>query len=638
MKNKRNLAAGVLATSVIVAITAYAASSSGGNTVKRVVGGASGVSAQASAATKGRKVLLPLAPAQVGFDRFIVKYKDGTAARKSATTLIGSVNAASVRAGVVTASASRGVSTPVSFQHLRALGTGAALVRAARRLTQAESTAFLAQLRSDPNVKYAQADSFKHRLDVIPNDPQFSTLQWDFTDASAGVKAPQAWDTSSGQGVVVAVLDTGYTNHADLTPNVVAGYDFVSYFGQTIDGDLYPDIAGDGDGRDADAHDPGDWTDSTMDAWCGARSASSWHGTHVAGTVAAVANNAKDIAGLAYGAKVQPVRVLGHCGGTTSDIADAIVWASGGHVDGVPDNADPAEVINMSLGGSGSCADDPVTQEAIDGANSRGVTVVVAAGNDNDDAAYHSPASCKGVVTVGASGIDGARSYFSNYGASVTLSAPGGNATSGNDPDNRWIWSTGNTGTKAPVADTLMGFIGTSQASPHVAATVALMQAAAVAAGKPALTPVQIKQILRSTARPWVVAPPINKQQGAGILDAAAATYAATQDVSSDNAEVLSNRVAMIGQTGAAGDTLLFKLALPAGIRSLNLRSYGGSGDVSLYVSRDSVPTSTVYERKSAKPGNSEAVVVTNPAAGTWYVRVVGETAFANVSVMATYQ
>jgi serine protease len=634
MKNKRNLAAGVLATSVIVAITAYAASSSDNNIAKRVVGGTAGVSVQASAATKGRKVLLPLAPAQVGFERFIVKYTDGTAARKSNTTLIGSVNAASVRAGVVTASASRGVPTPVSFRHLRGLGTGAALVSASRRLTQAESTAFLAQLRSDPNVKYAQADSFKRRLDVIPNDPQFSTLQWDFTDASAGVNAPKAWDTSSGQGVVVAVLDTGYTDHRDLAANVVAGYDFISLYGQDANN---PDVAGDGDGRDADAHDPGDWVDGTM-PWCGGSSDSSWHGTHVAGTVAAVANNAQDIAGLAYGAKVQPVRVLGHCGGTTSDIADAIVWASGGHVDGVTDNANPAEVINMSLGGSGSCADDPVTQEAIDGANSRGVTVVVAAGNDNDDAAYHSPASCKGVVTVGASGIDGARSWFSNYGASVTLSAPGGNATSGSDPDNRWIWSTGNAGATVPTTDVLMGFIGTSQASPHVAATVALMQAAAVTAGKPALTPVQIKQILRSTARPFLVAPPINKQQGAGILDAAAATYAATQDVSSDNAEVLTNRVAMTGQTGAAGDTLLFKLELPAGIRSLNLRSYGGSGDVSLYVSRDSVPTSTVYQRKSAKPGNSEAVVVTNPAAGTWYVRVVGETAFANVSVMGTYQ
>src|SRR5699024_6849716 len=120
--------------------------------------------------------------------------------------------------------------------------------------------------------------------------------------------------------------------------------------------------------------------------------------------------------------------VLGHCGGTTSDIADAIIWASGGHVDGVPDNDNPAEVINLSLGGSGSCANDPVTQEAIDGAISRGTTVVVAAGNEARDAANSSPASCKGVITVGAVGHDGEISWFSNYGATVTLAAPGGDA------------------------------------------------------------------------------------------------------------------------------------------------------------------------------------------------------------------
>lgn len=173
------------------------------------------------------------------------------------------------------------------------------------------------------------------------------------------MRAPAAWDVSSGEGVVVAVLDTGYTDHPDLVGNVVPGYDFISYYGQTTDEGLYPDVAGDGDGRDADAHDPGDWTDSSMNAWCGRVSSSSWHGTHVAGTVAAVANNAQDIAGLAYGAKVQPVRVLGHCGGVTSDIADGIIWASGGHVEGVPDNENPAEVLNLSLGGAGSCADDP---------------------------------------------------------------------------------------------------------------------------------------------------------------------------------------------------------------------------------------------------------------------------------------
>src|SRR5699024_6536472 len=113
-----------------------------------------------------------------------------------------------------------------------------------------------------------------------------------------GMNAQKAWDASTGKGVVVAVIDTGYVDHQDLADNVVPGYDFISYYGQTKDGNLYPDIAGDGDGRDADAHDAGDWVDSSMSSWCGnPASSSSWHGTHVAGTVAAVANNDAGIAG-----------------------------------------------------------------------------------------------------------------------------------------------------------------------------------------------------------------------------------------------------------------------------------------------------------------------------------------------------
>ena len=116
--------------------------------------------------------------------------------------------------------------------------------------------------------------------------------QWDLTDPVAGIRAPTAWDGSTGEGVVVAVLDTGYVDHGDLAANIVPGYDFISWYGQTLDGDVYPDIAGDGDGRDGDAHDAGDWLDGS-EQFCGSRtSSSSWHGTHVAGTVAAVTNNA----------------------------------------------------------------------------------------------------------------------------------------------------------------------------------------------------------------------------------------------------------------------------------------------------------------------------------------------------------
>src|SRR5690606_35071991 len=160
---------------------------------------------------------------------------------------------------------------------------------------------------------------------------------------------------------------------------LVAGYDFISD----------ASIAGDGNGRDSNPQDEGDWENPYP---------SSWHGTHVAGTIAAVTNNAKGVAGVAFGARVQPVRVLGHGRGCTSDITDAIVWASGGTVSGVPANATPAEVINMSLGGGGYCSS--TYQNAINSAVSRGTVVVVAAGNSNANVANFTPASCSNVIAV----------------------------------------------------------------------------------------------------------------------------------------------------------------------------------------------------------------------------------------------
>lgn len=194
--------------------------------------------------------------------------------------------------------------------------------------------------------------------------------RWAFGTTNAGLNIRPAWDKATGSGTVVAVIDTGITSHADLNANILAGYDFISD----------ATTARDGNGRDSNAADEGDWYAANE---CGAgipAASSSWHGTHVAGTVAAVTNNTTGVAGTAYGAKVVPVRVLGKCGGSLSDIADAIVWASGGTVSGIPANANPAEVINMSLGGGGSCS--TTMQNAINGAVSRGTTVVVAAGND----------------------------------------------------------------------------------------------------------------------------------------------------------------------------------------------------------------------------------------------------------------
>lgn len=620
-KKNRNVIAGSLSIAVAAAVSAFAAGAAPG--AAPPASGSSMSAAHSNGATSmGRKVLLANTPAQSSFDRVIVKYRDGAAARSSQTAVMDAVNAAAIRAGVAGMKLqANGTSSVLSLQHVLKLAVGADVIKLSRGLSPTEADALLTELRADPSVQYAQPDYIKRRTDFTPNDPRLD-LQWHYTNPNTGIKAPAAWDASTGEGVVVAVLDTGYLDHADLTANIIPGYDFID--------DL--DVAGDGDGRDADAHDPGDWEEGF---------ASSFHGTHVAGTVAAVTNNGVGVAGVAFNARVQPVRVLGHGGGYSSDIADAITWASGGTVAGVPDNANPAEVINLSLGGFGACSEDPVTQEAIDGAVNRGVTVVVASGNSNANAANYSPASCKGVISVGASGIDGARAYYSNYGATVTLTAPGGNATSGTDADDRWVWSLGNSGTQAPepspAGDRLAGFIGTSMASPHVAGVVALMQSAANTAGRPALTPAQVKTVLRSTVTPFTVAPPANRSQGPGIVDAAAAVAAAVVDVPEDPGVTLDNRVALPEQTGAAGDTLLYKLEVPTGVTSINLRTYGGKGNVSLYVAYDREPSATDFDRKSIKSGNSEAVVITRPAAGTYYMSVVGETAFEGLYVMGAY-
>ncbi len=570
---------------------------------------------------------------QTRFDRFIVQYREGAG---DASVVSTHLTRTARQAGVSAASGK-----PVTIRQVRRTALGGHVVASSTPLDRVQADRFLAQLRSDPRVAWAQPDYIKRPLETVPTDPHYADLQWDMHDPVGGVNAPPAWDLTAGEGTIVAVIDTGAVRHADLSANILPGYDFVSWYGQEIDGVLYPDIAGDGDGRDADASDPGDWTDASMAEWCPVISNSSWHGTHVAGTIAAVANNGVGVAGLAYRAKVQPVRVMGHCGGLTSDIVDAIVWASGGSVEGVPDNPTPAEVLNMSLGANIPCSMDPATQAAIDAALGRGVSVVVAAGNSRQNASGHSPASCSGVVTVGATDVYGAITYYSNYGASVSIAAPGGGAY---DPiETGYIWSTGNSGTTVPVpspeGDVMLGMVGTSMASPHVAAIAAMMQSAAVANGHPPLTPSQVKALLKGTATPFGVPPSPTTPIGTGIVDAAAAVSAAAKGYDErDIALPLTNRVPFSGAGGEAGENVFFKFTVEAGARSLTLRSYGGVGDVSLWVARERIPTAEDYDGRSQQPGNTESVTLANPAAGTYYLRLGGTASYRNLSVVAVGQ
>ncbi|MFC5568723.1 S8 family peptidase [Lysobacter yangpyeongensis] len=417
---------------------------------------------------------------QTSFDRFIVKYRAGTSLAAQQSNL---------------ARAAKGDAQGLAIGRLRSLSVGGEVIQTNRGLGRADAEKLMNRIAADANVEYVEVDQ-KMKALMTPNDTHYGTYLWGMQTSTGGIRADQAWNTTNGNGVVVAVLDTGYTDHSDLVGNILPGYDFISS----------KNVAGDGGGRDADAHDPGDYY---------RRDDSSWHGTHTAGTVAAVGNNNKGVIGVAYGAKVVPVRVLGRGGGYTSDIVDGITWASGGSVSGVPANANPAEVINMSLGGSGTCS--ATYQTAIDAAVARGTTIVVAAGNDNADAAGFTPASCNNVITVAATNKNGTRASYSNYGSKIDVAAPGGDS-----PDcTTLIVSTGNDGTSGPTTENYLCMAGTSMAAPHVAGTVALMQAVRTTP----LTPAQVESILKSTLRAF---PGSNdKPIGNGIIDANAAVAAA---------------------------------------------------------------------------------------------------------------
>lgn len=382
----------------------------------------------------------------------------------------------------------------VSVKELRAMATGGFVVKADKKLKGAGAEEFMAQIAKSGLVEAVEPDAIM-KISMTPNDTRYGE-QWDLNGTN-GMRMPSAWDISTGTGSVVAVLDTGITSHTDLNSNVISGYDFVSS----------STAARDGNGRDANPQDQGDWYAAGE---CGDSSSgnSSWHGTHVAGTVAAVTGNSAGVAGVAPNAKIQPVRVLAKCGGSLSDIADAIIWASGGSVPNIPANATPADTINMSLGGGGACG--TTYQAAIDSAVSRGTSVVIAAGNESQNASNSRPANCNNVITVAASNPSGAPSYYTNYGSAIDVTAPGGDTHYAG----QGILSTINTGTTTPSSQGYTFYQGTSMATPHVAGLVALMKSVS-----PSMSPSQVETALKNGTRAMPGGCSIGC--GAGLVDAA---------------------------------------------------------------------------------------------------------------------
>jgi serine protease len=405
-------------------------------------------------------------------DRFIIRLRDATADPRVALPRIGATFGE-------------------RLDHVRAMSGGQHVVRLGRKVGRSEAREIARLLRSDARIADAEPDERMQPM-LVPNDTLYGQ-QWHYFESAGGIDLPAAWDVTTGSpAITVAVIDTGIVPHVELASRLVQGYDFI--------GDITE--SNDGDGRDADARDPGDYG-------CNG-STSSWHGTHVAGTIGAASNNGAGVAGINWQSKLLPVRVLGRCGGYTSDIVDGMRWASGMAVPGVPANANPARVVNLSLGGSGACSS--TFQSAVNDVVARGTVVVVAAGNSNADAAQTQPASCSGVIAVAASNRAGSRASYSNYGAKVAIAAPGGDGSDG-------ILSTLNAGTTTPGADSYAWYQGTSMATPHVSGVVSLMLSLT-----PSLTPAQVLQRLQQTARPFPAGSSCSTSIcGAGIVDAAAA-------------------------------------------------------------------------------------------------------------------
>jgi len=493
---------------------------------------------------------------------------------------------------------------------------GAHVVKTSQLHTHSELEALAAKIMQDPNVEYAEPNIILHPM-MTPNDSRYNE-QWHYYDPIGGLNLPPTWDIATGAGVVVAVIDTGYTDHQDLLANILPGYDLISD----------PFTAQDGDGRDPDAHDSGRLPQNVVK--CG-NTNSSWHGTHVAGTIAALTNNNTGVAGVAFDAKILPVRVMGCNGGSLADTADAIIWAAGLPLTGtsIPINPNPAKVINLSLGAKVDPKINPIAcsntmQAAIDRAVAAGSTIVVAAGNKTTNAQNVTPASCNNVISVAATNKQGDLAFYSNYGSIIDIAAPGGGRSGG-------VLSTMNTGTTTPLTDTYQYYEGTSMAAPHIAGLSALLYQI-----NPGILPSEVETIIKSSARPLTT--PCTLGCGAGIADAFAAVQLAGGAVTGN---LLQNAVPVTNLSAAQGDELHFQIDVPVDAISLTFAITGTGnsiGDADLYVRFGARPNVNNWDNRPYQNGNNETVNIANLQAGTYFVMLRGYTSFSGVQLLAKFK
>ncbi len=350
--------------------------------------------------------------------------------------------------------------------------------------------------RLHPDVAWVEPNVLVPRLAPRQPNDAFFAQQWHLQPPDplvnvSSLNLPNPWgDTigsTSGSTSVVAVVDSGVRfSHPDLAGKLLPGYDLVS--------DLA--VANDGNGRDADPSDPGDWVNPSdranpMFASCDL-SSSSWHGTFIAGQIAAATDNVQGVAGINWNARILPVRVSGKCGALLSDLLDGLRWAAGLPVTGLPSNPNPARVINLSFGGDAACAG--VYQSTIDDVTNAGSLVVVAAGNL--DTTLTRPADCRRVMTVASVRKDGAKAGYSSFGSRVALAAPGGSNEGG---ATTLLLSTDNSGLTAPGADIYGHKQGSSFAAPQAAGVASLMLAV-----NPSLSPRQLIERMKAGARAHV--------------------------------------------------------------------------------------------------------------------------------------